>query len=119
MGGQNTIDLGLGLAEGVAGEVVQGVEQLEHFRLILLAQRKLHHVVVAEAQLARHLIAKRDQFLQVGRHQRAHFLAGLPHGLALGRAWRGLQQTAHLVVGEFLAVHPRAIRAEGILDLVR
>ena len=88
VGGQRRVDLGLGLVERLARQLLQLVEQFEQLLLALLAEIELHNVVVGESQFAGGLVPQGDQFQEIADNHRPDLLAGLPDGPAIGRVAR-------------------------------
>ncbi len=116
---QGRIDLALGRGERLAREGVQIVEQLEHFLLALLVQRKLHGVIIGKAELARRLVPQQDELPQVGFHRAADLLAGFPHALPLARVFGFLERLAHRAIDELLVPDLGTKDVERLFDFVR
>ena len=116
--GQRDVDFRLGLGERFARQLVELVEQLKHFGLVLLGQKEPHRVKVGKPRSARGFVAQQHQLSQIFGHRGADSLARLPNGLPLGGVFGFLQYTPGLAVGDLLAVELGAIDVKCLLDFI-
>ena len=117
--GQGCVDLGLGGVERHAGQGIKLVENLQHLFLALFGQSKLHHVEVFEAELPGCAVPQAGQLDQVRCEDRSHGLARLPDRPPPGRVFRGPQNIADLVLGQFLPADFGTVNTVGLFHGVR